>query len=95
MTDNTPKQHFIATIWVYVLTGGRELVFMDHYITETTDINFYSDIENVSVNTVSYKELDASLVEQILALDIASIAELDSTGGLEVNGYGREEEEES
>ncbi|MGO3120128.1 MAG: hypothetical protein ACTIJH_06385 [Moraxellaceae bacterium] len=87
----TQKKYYIATVRIEVSTGGSTLPFIENYITDSKDVKFYSIVDNVEVSSIDFKDFDNSLFKQIAALDLATIAQLDVTGGVEVNGYDTEE----
>lgn len=90
---NTQNKHYLATVRIEVSTGGRTLHFLENYITNRKDVNFYSIVDNVEVSFIDFKDFDNGLFQQIVELDLATVAEPDITGGVEVNGYATEEEE--
>ncbi|MGP9666749.1 hypothetical protein [Psychrobacter sp. AOP31-A1-22] len=88
----TQNKYYIANVRIEVSTGGSTLTFLESYITDSKDVTFYSTVDNVEVSFIDFKEFDNGLLKQIVELDLATIAQLDITGGVEVNGYATEEE---
>lgn len=88
----TQNKYYIANVRIEVSTGGRTLTFFENYITDSKDVKFYSVVDNVEVSFVDFKDLDAGFLKQIVELNLATVAQLDITGGVEVNGYATEEE---
>lgn len=89
----TQNKYYIANVRIEISTGGSTLTFLESYITDSKDVTFYSTVDNVEVSFIDFKEFDNGLFQQIVALDLATVAEPDITGGVEVNGYATEEEE--
>ena len=51
-----------------------------------------NSIDNIEVSFIDFKDFDNSLLKQTVELELATIVQLNITGGVEINGYATEEE---
>lgn len=73
-------------------TGENTLTFLENYIADSKDVPFYFTIDNVEVSFIDFKDFDNSLLKQTVELELATIVQLNITGGVEINSYATEEE---
>lgn len=86
------KKYYIANVCIQASTDENPLTFLENYITDSKDVSFYFTIDNIEVSFIDFKDFDNSLLKQTVELELATIVQLNITGGVEINGYATEEE---